>query len=101
MGTLKDIYDIFADVATKMEARRLQQRESRSREEAISYATCLEESVAELQAKVEQLNREHAEEVSQLQAKNKELVEENARLKRPSGGPRISFGPDEGVRNLY
>jgi cell division protein FtsB len=80
MGAMKDIYDIFADVASKVEARRLQQRESRSREEAITYATSLEVCVFELQAKVKQLDREHAEEVAELKAENAQLVATNAQI---------------------
>ena len=80
MGAIKDIYDIFAKVATEMEARRLHERKERSREEAIAYATTLEERISELKVEVENLNREHAAEVADLKTENQELVATNEQL---------------------
>jgi cell division protein FtsB len=80
MGAIKDIYDIFAKVSTEMEARRLHERKERSREEAIAYATTLEERITELKVVVENLEREHTEEVADLKTKNQELVATNEQL---------------------
>jgi len=70
-----------------MKARRLDEREKQSLEEAIAYATSLEASVAELRDKVAQLEREHAGEVAKL------------KQGRPNP-PRIDMGGD-GVSNIY
>jgi rubrerythrin len=90
MGAIKDIYDIFAKVATEMEARRLHERKERSREEAIAYATTLEERVSELKVEVENLQREHAEEVASLKATNEHLVAKIAKLESPDGPPTFN-----------
>ena len=83
MGAIKDIYDIFSDVTAKMQANRLKKRGERSREELESYAEALETSVAELKSEVENLQREHTEEVAQLAAKSEQLIAQIAELKAP------------------
>lgn len=99
MGAIKDIYDILADVASKMQSHRLKKGKERSREEVEAYATTLEDVVAELQAKVEDLQREHAAEVSELQAKISELESENAKMKAKP--PTLKFTGDPGIQGLY
>jgi len=66
MGALKDIYDIFTDVASKTKAHRLHQSQGQSREGLEAYAATLEVSVSELRLKMENLEREHVEEVARL-----------------------------------
>ena len=99
MGAIKDIYDILADVASKMKAHRLNKGKDRSREEVEAYAATLEDVVAELQAKVEDLQRENAMEVSELHAKITELEAENAKMKaKPL---TLKFTGDPGIQGLY
>lgn len=80
MGALKDIYDIFSEETAKMKARRLKQSEVRSPEELEAYTASLESRVEELQAKVGDLEREHAAEVAGLKSENAALVQQNAEL---------------------
>ena len=88
MGAIKDIYDILADVASKMKAHRLNKGKEWSREEVEVYAATLEDVVAELQAKVEQLISDYAE-----------LEAENAKMKAKP--PTLKLTGDPGVQGLY
>ena len=73
MGAIKDIYDIIGDITSKLRSRPVKQ----SNEDIATVA-------AELKSRVEQLERDHAVEVTALKQENEHLVAENLKLQPPS-----------------